>query len=344
MDIINLFAAQKMLKPAPNFSHIYLESGARDYPAAQDVLSRFGKAKVIEIKHYKEIFNRVRQDQIMQKNAQKLILARQTGNFLYPGTHVMQDFGHSNFFYNLLAINCVYDCSYCFLQGMHSSANIVLFVNNQDYFTATKEALTRLGQVYLCLSYQTDLLGIENLYPYCREWIEFARNRPGLLIEIRTKSANFAAISDLAPSENVILAWTLSPQQIAKKYELGAASLEKRLTAARKAQDKGWKVRICIDPILLVDNWEKQYELLVSSMFEVLDARRLYDASIGTLRLSQNHHKNIKKLAGNSSSLMSNLHISSSQACYRNEDHNSLTQAVLCHLERHLSRRQIHLS
>ena len=31
-------------------------------------------------------------------------------------------------------LNCVYDCSYCFLQGMFNSANYLVFVNYEDYF------------------------------------------------------------------------------------------------------------------------------------------------------------------------------------------------------------------
>ena len=42
----------------PNFSHIYIERNAMDYPLAQIALSKFPKAKFVEIEHYKDIFNR----------------------------------------------------------------------------------------------------------------------------------------------------------------------------------------------------------------------------------------------------------------------------------------------
>ena len=31
-------------------------------------------------------------------------------------------------------LNCIYDCNYCFLQGMFNSANYLVFVNYEDYF------------------------------------------------------------------------------------------------------------------------------------------------------------------------------------------------------------------
>ena len=30
--------------------------------------------------------------------------------------------------------NCLFDCRYCFLQGMYNSSNFVIFVNYEDFF------------------------------------------------------------------------------------------------------------------------------------------------------------------------------------------------------------------
>ena len=35
--------------------------------------------------------------------------------------------------------NCLFDCKYCFLQGMYSSANYVIFVNYEDYYEEIKK-------------------------------------------------------------------------------------------------------------------------------------------------------------------------------------------------------------
>ena len=40
-------------------------------------------------------------------------------------------------------LNCLYDCRYCFLQGMYRSANYVLYVNYEDF---TKDIDTLLEQ------------------------------------------------------------------------------------------------------------------------------------------------------------------------------------------------------
>src|SRR5690606_27139140 len=107
-------------------------------------------------------------------------------------------------------LNCIYDCHYCYLQGLYPSANIVIFVNIEDFFGAVDRQLEG-GTLYLCPSYDTDLLALEGIVPYASRWIEFAGTRQGLRMELRTKSANYGAIAHLKPVEQVILAWSLSP-------------------------------------------------------------------------------------------------------------------------------------
>ena len=111
---------------------IYLEDGAENYPKTKDILSRFPKAHVIPCKHYKEVFNPSGQSFRLQKKKPALILARQTGKLVHP---IPQSYGvggtHNYYFSHLL--NCLYDCRYCFLQGMYPSAHYVLFVNFENF-------------------------------------------------------------------------------------------------------------------------------------------------------------------------------------------------------------------
>ena len=39
--------------------------------------------------------------------------------------------------------NCIYDCKYCFLQGLYSSANYLVFVNYEDFLNQIKNLVTR---------------------------------------------------------------------------------------------------------------------------------------------------------------------------------------------------------
>ena len=80
-----------------------------------------------------------------------------------------------------------------------------------------------------------------------------------LNIEVRTKSSNFKIIETIDSNENIILSWTISPEIICKSYEHSAPPLSKRIKAIKSAIDNGWKVRLCIDPVMNIENWEDIY-------------------------------------------------------------------------------------
>ena len=57
---------------------------------------------------------------------------------------------------------------------MYPSANIVVYVNLDDFFEAVQQKLKTEKPLYLCISYETDILALENFLEYTKEWIYFA--------------------------------------------------------------------------------------------------------------------------------------------------------------------------
>ncbi|RIL04789.1 MAG: DNA photolyase, partial [Proteobacteria bacterium] len=254
------------MKYLPNFSHIYIERSAREYPLTHTILKRFKRSLQIELDDYKRIFARPRQDWREQKRSQKLILAVKKSDFLYEAGEVQPHFEGGGSYYAALAMNCPFDCEYCFLQGMYPSANLVVFVNFDDYENAILAKLESEGTFNLALSYTTDLLAIEQIASYCESSVLLASRNPALNLELRTKSTNIKALLKLRPVENVTIAWTLSPDTVAKSYERGAPALKARLRAISQVQLAGWKVRLCFDPLIAVDNWQEVYTEFLSEV------------------------------------------------------------------------------
>lgn len=58
---------------------------------------------------------------------------------------------------------------------MYPSANIVVFVNLEDIFAEVERVLEN-HPLYLCVSYDTDLLALEPLIGFVQEWCAFAAN------------------------------------------------------------------------------------------------------------------------------------------------------------------------
>ncbi|MEA1920785.1 MAG: radical SAM protein, partial [Campylobacterota bacterium] len=199
------------------FSHVYVERSILEDPRAQRIMARFEKSHIIIIEHYKDIFNRQGQSFRAQSRSKNLILAKKETPFLYEGSFYSDGFDYENFFYTPSLLGCLYDCDYCYLQGMYNSANTVLFVNLEDFFDAVIPYLDK--PTLVAISYDTDTLAVEKLTGQTQAWINFSKKHPNLHLEIRTKSANFRAIEALTPSKQLVLAWTLSPQAITQAYE-----------------------------------------------------------------------------------------------------------------------------
>lgn len=279
---------------ADTFSHIYIENAARDHENTKRILEKLEGKEIVYINHYKDVFSRSNQNFVIQKQSPKLILAVKKDNLIYKGAEVCDDFGNENFYYTSTMMNCLYDCEYCYLQGMYTSANIVVFVNIDDIFKEV-EKLLKLHSVYLCISYDTDMLALEHITNYTKLWIEFCRKHQNLKIELRTKSSNFNAIKEIAPLDNFILAWTLSPEGIIHKYENKTPNLELRLSSIKAALDKGWNVRLCFDPMLYIEGWEEKYASLVKKIFCSISGNDILDVSIGTFRVSKDYIKRMRK-------------------------------------------------
>lgn len=278
----------------PLFSHIYVETAIKDHPRTQKLLAKFPSAEIVEISHYKDVFCRGRQSRALQHRSQSLILAARRGTLLYGGAPVCQSFGNPYFYYASCVMNCIFDCEYCYLQGMYPSANIVVFVNLEDYF-AQAERMLESHPLYLCVSYDTDLLALEHVTGYVEEWCGFARKHEDLKLEIRTKCAGKRLAARLRPLPGVIYALTLSPQAVIEAFEHHTPSLSARLSFAKELIRAGCLVRFCFDPMIYLPGWEQHYAGMLEQVYDTVDMDQILDVSVGTFRIPQDYLKKMRK-------------------------------------------------
>lgn len=266
------------------FSHIYIEKDAADYSLAKAVLAKLPHATPVEIAHYKDVFNRPRQDFRAQKASPQLILAVKRAPYLYPLPPLCETYGYERAFYTTPVLNCPYDCDFCFLQGVYPSAHIVVFVNDGDFFDAARE---RTEPFILSVAYENDLMGLENLVPWTGRWLDFAGTMPHMEMEVRTRSANLDAIKGREAISNVVLAWSLSPPDIAARYEKRAPAPGERIEAARRAMAAGWRVRLCFEPVIRIEDWKRVYQNFIGSVFSALPAEEIDSAVADVFRMGK---------------------------------------------------------
>ena len=274
------------------FSRVYIEKEAMEYPLARAVLDKLPKARRIIIGHYKDVFNRPRQDFRAQKGSQQLILAVKRPPYLYPLSPLCEAYGYERAYYTTPVLNCPYDCDFCFLQGVYPSAYLVVFVNEKGFFGAVHNE-TR--PFFLSVTYENDLLALEGLVPWTGRWLDFAGTMPHMEMEIRTRSASLSVLKERTPLPNVVLAWSLSPAKAAARYEKRAPNPAERIEAARRAMEDGWRVRLCIEPIIRISQWEEAYRALIDTAFHTLPAEKVDSAVADVFRMGREGFDSIFK-------------------------------------------------
>ena len=167
---------------------IYVEEGVRQHPRTNAILSRFKNARQIICERYGEVFNRKAQNFRLQKQQPALILAKKHGGFVHPAPENYGIGAPRNYYFSHM-LNCLYDCRYCFLQGMYRSANYVLFVNyeafQEDILMICRESPQ--DGIHFFSGYDCDSLALEPVTRFAGEFLPFFAGLTNAWLELRTK-------------------------------------------------------------------------------------------------------------------------------------------------------------
>lgn len=280
---------------------IFIEQDAGNYQLTNSILKRFPLAKQVPIptlRHYLESQKglqqqsgeRISTQRIQQYNerTRKLFLVKERYDFLKacPCTPAANRCG-----YQILnmGFGCIYDCSYCFLQGYANSIGIVVPVNGLDFLTRlqrvlrNRKAALRVGTGEFC-----DSLALDGITGFAPLLIDFFSHTKNATIELKTKSANVKHLLSLRHNRRSIIAWSLNPPSLIASDELKTDGLEARLEAARQCVQSGYLVAFHFDPIIYSDSWEGKYRGLIDALFLKLkgNERSIAWISLGTLRFN----------------------------------------------------------
>ena len=284
--------------PPKFFSRIYVEDTAISSPMAKRAAEKLKSARIVTVPHYKAVFNRRRQNITLQQARKSLILARATGELLYRGSDYCNSFGFDEFYYCSTVMGCVYNCEYCYLKGMYPSANVVAFVNTEDFFHRIEEVCGD-KKALICCSYDSDIVALDGILGTVPLWLDFAAKHPNLTFELRTKSANVLPFAG-TPVPNVIVAYTVSPDSAARRFEASAPPTKSRLAAARTLSSNGWRVRLCMEPILAPVVDKADHFALIDQVAELASECRLEDVVLGGFRMNKPCFAAIARAEGNS--------------------------------------------
>jgi spore photoproduct lyase len=275
---------------------VYFEQSIASHPQTLRLLERQSSARHIPIRRYTDVFNAAGQNFREQKAAPALILAEKIGKRVLP-TPPGYGIGGTRNYYFAHMLNCVYDCRYCFLQGMYRSAHHVVFVNFDDFFDDIEATVAQSEQPSWFFSgYDCDSLALDPLTGFVDAMLDRLANMEKLRLELRTKSVQIRALLRRAADPRVVVAFSLSPEAIVSAEEHGTPSLERRLDALQRLQAHGWLVGLRFDPVIASSDALRLYAEFFDQVFDALDMSAVHSATLGSFRLPRAFHNKLVRL------------------------------------------------
>ncbi len=255
-------------------------------------MSRFKKASLIPIDRYGEIFNRKNQSFRIQKKSPSLILARKHNGHVLKAPAGFGIGDDLNFYFSHM-YNCLYDCEYCFLQGMYSSASYVVFVNYEDFELQLESVLKNNSyqKITFFSGYDCDSLAFENVTGFVSHFLPFFQRNSEALLELRTKSYQLQPLLSSEPIQNCVVAFSLMPEVMALALDHKAPSIKRRIEAMKTLSQKGWRIGLRFDPLIYGKNWKDLYSDLLTEIFEQLPSESIHSITYGALRFPKKMHK-----------------------------------------------------
>ncbi len=184
------------------------------------------------------------------------------------------------------AYGCPFDCAWCYLKGTFrflptKTKPVFKDLTKIDSHTrrfleeVTAPEILNTGEI------ADSLMGEGLSQPFSKFIIPMFEEQNKHKVLFVTKSDNIKHLLEINPRNQAIVSFSLNADEVAKKWERGAPSVDRRIEAGRKLSQAGYEVRIRIDPIVPVSDWKLQYTKLIDQIFTSFTPERI---TLGSLR------------------------------------------------------------
>ena len=266
-----------------SFKNLYIDVQVKDLPLAKQIES------AVNFEHRHEVSGE-------QHPGNGLLLTLNRGAFIKPcpgqkgsvccGYWVVE-----------WGMGCPFECEYCIIQNYTGAGDITLFLNWEDCHREIIELRKRInGPIRLGTGQFGDPLALEGIFPLNAAIIDWTAGMPDFTLEVKSKSAEIAAIMQAKDARHVTLAFSLNPQEYIDRLEHGAASLRDRLAAAATAaRAKGCALAFHFDPLLPLHDWQTKYAEVFALMHQYLQGLKINWISLGTFRFPKGFQECVEK-------------------------------------------------
>ncbi|MGD9487488.1 MAG: radical SAM protein [Calditrichaceae bacterium] len=264
-------------------SHIYINRDVLDSAFAKNIISKLPDTPVTISDAPPEQL----ESSSITEGKRLLYITTYKGNFCKPCPGTSHDYICCNYQVINETTGCPLDCAYCILQSYMSSSVLTVYANYHkileefDVFTAKfPERIIRIGTGELA-----DSLALEEYTGISSLLIPYFSTKPNIFFELKSKTNHVRHLESFRnKTNNLVLSWSLNPDQVIKDIEFKTASLEERFESAALAEKMGFKLGFHFDPVIFYEEWESGYGNVIEQLFNSINPANIAWISIGGLR------------------------------------------------------------
>ncbi len=236
---------------------------------------------------------------------ESLILMRRKGAFIkeFPVPREAPPCGER---YIITMLNCPFSCSYCYLRSYLDHRRIVIFTNIGDLTAEIEPLRSSSPPVRLTTGELGDSLALDHLTGITGEILavlggggavpdgggEAVPTGGGAMprvstavLDVRTKSDRVDhLLDDPRCVQNLVITWTMGPENQIEREEPGTATLGERCAAMRRAAGSGIPVGVRFDPIVPHYADIAAYRSVLEKIASSIAPATVHRFELGTLR------------------------------------------------------------
>lgn len=184
------------------------------------------------------------------------------------------------------AYGCPFDCAWCYLKGtfrFHPTKTKPVIKDLTKVELHTRRFLEEVStpEILNTGEIADSLMSEGTSQPFSRFIIPIFEEQNRHKALFVTKSDNIRHLLEINPHNQVVVSFSLNADEVAKRWEKGAPSVARRIEAGKKLSQAGYEVRVRIDPMVPIEDWQIHYIRLIEQIFASFIPTRI---TLGSLR------------------------------------------------------------
>lgn len=185
---------------------------------------------------------------------------------------------------------CPFNCSWCYLKGTLRMLPTKTCPVVKDFEKIRKHVNTFFDET-VSNGYQSEVLNSgeisdslmweNNGKPFSEFILGIFDTQHKHKILFLTKSNWIHNLLKINHNGSPLISFSMNASYVSGRWEKMAPPMKERIKAARKLQEVGYAVRIRIDPMVPIKNWDKNYKDIIDDIFSNFKPERI---TLGSLR------------------------------------------------------------